>query len=99
MCAYHERVDAATRVGMDRTHTLFVEVYHDLGAETAPSTSQGERWGPASSAGCKRSWSPSRLSRWDSCLTPPSLPTKGQRMPCLVRVVGTSKPLTKATKA
>jgi hypothetical protein len=36
MHAYHERVDVATRVGLDRTHTLFVGAYHDLGVEMAP---------------------------------------------------------------
>jgi chromosome segregation ATPase len=32
MCAYHKRVEAATQVGVDRAHTLFVVAYRDLGA-------------------------------------------------------------------
>jgi hypothetical protein len=82
MRAYHKRVDAARRVGVDRVHTLFIDAYHDLDAETAPFNKSGGRWGPASSAGCKRSWSPSRLSQRASCLMPLSLPAKGQQMPC-----------------
>jgi hypothetical protein len=36
MRAYHERVDVVTRAGVDRAHTLFIDAYHDLGAETGP---------------------------------------------------------------
>jgi cell division septum initiation protein DivIVA len=32
MRAYHERVEATTRVGVDQAHTLFVDAYYDLGA-------------------------------------------------------------------
>jgi hypothetical protein len=84
ICAYHERVDAAPQACIDRAHTLFVDAYHDLGTETAPSTCRGGRWRPASLARCKSSWSPSCLSRRASCLTPPSLPAKGQRMTSLL---------------
>jgi hypothetical protein len=43
MCAYREKVEAATRAGVDRTHTLFVEAYRDLGMQTAPfDKSEGE---------------------------------------------------------
>jgi hypothetical protein len=45
MCAYREMVEAATRVGMDRAHTLFGDAYRDMGAQTAPSTNQKGRWG------------------------------------------------------
>lgn len=53
---HHERVEATTRADVDRAHTLFVDAHHDLGAETTRfDKSGGERWGPASLAGCKRS--------------------------------------------
>jgi hypothetical protein len=32
MRAYCEKTESTTRVGVDRAHTLFVDVYHDLGA-------------------------------------------------------------------
>jgi hypothetical protein len=98
MHTYHERMEASTRAGMDKAHTLFVDVYHDLDEETPPSTRQGERWGPASLTDCSRSWGPSRLLRRASCLTPPSLPMKGQRMPCPVWAIGTSKPLARVMR-
>jgi hypothetical protein len=41
MRAYHERVDATTRVGMDRAHTLFVDTYHDLGTKMVPFDKSG----------------------------------------------------------
>jgi hypothetical protein len=31
MCGYHERTEFATRAGVDRAHTLFVDAYHDFG--------------------------------------------------------------------
>jgi hypothetical protein len=36
MRAYNERMGAATRVGVDWAHTLFVDAYRDLGAQTVP---------------------------------------------------------------
>jgi hypothetical protein len=36
MRAYREKVQAATRVGMDQAHTLFVDAYCDLGTQTTP---------------------------------------------------------------
>jgi hypothetical protein len=41
MRAYHERVDAIMRVGVDRLHTLFVDAYQDLGTEMAPFDKSG----------------------------------------------------------
>jgi 3-phenylpropionate/cinnamic acid dioxygenase small subunit len=32
MCAYREKMESATRVEVDRAHTLFVDAYRDLGA-------------------------------------------------------------------
>jgi hypothetical protein len=34
--AYRERVEATTRVGVDRAHTFFVDAYLDLDVHTAP---------------------------------------------------------------
>lgn len=36
MRAYHEKVEATTRVGVDRAHALFVDAYRDLGTQTDP---------------------------------------------------------------
>jgi hypothetical protein len=30
MHAYHEKAESATRAGVNRAHTLFVDAYHDL---------------------------------------------------------------------
>jgi hypothetical protein len=62
MCAYRGKVEAATWVGVDRAHTLFVDAYRGLGGQTTPLKNQKGRWGPASSGGCRRSWSSSCLS-------------------------------------
>lgn len=42
--AHHEKVEVVTQA-MDRTHTLFVEAYHDLGAEIAPFDKLGGELG------------------------------------------------------
>jgi hypothetical protein len=42
---YHERVEAATRVGVDQAHTLFIDAYHDLGVETTPFDRSGQEVG------------------------------------------------------
>jgi hypothetical protein len=34
--SYCEKMEASTRVGVERAHTLFVEAYRELGAQTAP---------------------------------------------------------------
>ena len=36
MRAYYKKTESATCAGVDQAHTLFVDVYHDLGAQTAP---------------------------------------------------------------
>jgi membrane protein involved in colicin uptake len=36
MCAYYKKAESATYAGVDHAHTLFVDVYRDLGAQTAP---------------------------------------------------------------
>lgn len=36
MKVYHDKVEVATSVGVDRAHSLFVYAYHYLGAKTAP---------------------------------------------------------------
>jgi hypothetical protein len=38
-------VESATRAGVDRAHTLFVDAYHDLGAQTAPFNKSGKEVG------------------------------------------------------
>jgi chromosome segregation ATPase len=32
---HHKKTESTTRAGVDRVHTLFVDAYHDLGAQTA----------------------------------------------------------------
>ena len=34
--SYCEKTEASTRAGVERVHTLFVEAYSELGAQTAP---------------------------------------------------------------
>jgi hypothetical protein len=41
MRAYRERTESATRAGVDRAHTIFVDAYRDLGAQTAPFDKSG----------------------------------------------------------
>lgn len=55
MCVYREKTESATRVEVDRAHTLFVMRTVTLVCKLLPSTSRGGRWGPASLGGCKRS--------------------------------------------
>jgi hypothetical protein len=45
MCSHRERTESFTRVGVERTHTLFVDTYRDLGARTAPFDKSGEEVG------------------------------------------------------
>ena len=52
---HREKTEYATRAGVDRAHTLFLDVYRDLGVQTAPSTNHGRRWEPASWGGCRMS--------------------------------------------
>jgi hypothetical protein len=42
---YCEKTKASTRAGVERAHTLFVEAYRELGAQTAPSDKSGEEVG------------------------------------------------------
>jgi chromosome segregation ATPase len=41
MSAYREKTESTTRAGVDRAHTLFVDAYRDLGAQTAPFDKSG----------------------------------------------------------
>jgi hypothetical protein len=41
MRAYRKKTESATRVGVDRALTLFVDAYRDLGAQTAPFDKSG----------------------------------------------------------
>ena len=43
--SYCEKTEASTRVGVERAHTLFVEAYRELGAQTAPFDKSGEEVG------------------------------------------------------
>jgi hypothetical protein len=52
---YHDKVEVATSVGVDRAHSLFVYAYHNLGAETAPFGRSGDSWGLASLVCYRRS--------------------------------------------
>jgi hypothetical protein len=42
LCSYCEKTEASTRAGVERAHTLFVEAYPKLGAQTAPFDKSGE---------------------------------------------------------
>jgi seryl-tRNA synthetase len=89
--SYTEKTEASTRAGVERAHTMFVDVYREPSARTAPFDRSGEEAGLRFLGGCRRSWSHSCLSRWASCPTPRLLPTRGLRMPCPVKGVGISK--------
>jgi chromosome segregation ATPase len=41
MHGHRERIESSTCARVDRTHTLFVDAYRDLGTQTAPSTNWG----------------------------------------------------------
>jgi hypothetical protein len=45
LCSYTEKTEASTRAGVERAHTLFVDVYHELGARTTPFDMSGEEVG------------------------------------------------------
>jgi hypothetical protein len=45
MRGHHEKTESAIRVGVDRAHTLFVDAYRDLGAQTAPLDKSEEEVG------------------------------------------------------
>lgn len=45
MNADRQRVDATTRVGVERAHALFFEAYYDFGAEMTPFNIAGEGLG------------------------------------------------------
>jgi hypothetical protein len=45
MPGYCEKTESATRAGVDRAHSLFVDVYHNLGTQTAPFDKSGEEVG------------------------------------------------------
>jgi hypothetical protein len=40
--AHHEKTESFTRTGVERAHTLFVDAYHELGAQTTPFDESGE---------------------------------------------------------
>jgi hypothetical protein len=43
--SYAEKTEASTRAGVERVHTLLVDVYRELGARTAPFDKSGEEVG------------------------------------------------------
>jgi hypothetical protein len=43
--SYCEKTEASTHAGVERAHTLFVEAYSELGAQTAPFDKSGEEVG------------------------------------------------------
>jgi chromosome segregation ATPase len=45
LCSYCEKTEASTCAGVERAHTLFVEAYRELGAQTAPFDKSGEEVG------------------------------------------------------
>jgi hypothetical protein len=57
ICSHCEKTEASTRTDVEWAHTLFVEAYHELGAQTLTSKNRGRRRGYVSLDGCRRSWS------------------------------------------
>jgi hypothetical protein len=96
--SHYEMMEASTRAGVERAHTLFVEAYLEFGAQTAPFDKSGEEVGLRFLGGCRRSWSPSHPSRRVLCPTHPLLPVRGRRMPCPEKDVGTSKSSIRQTR-
>jgi hypothetical protein len=45
MRSHCEKTESVTRAGVDRVHTLFMDAYRDLGAQTAPFDKSGEEMG------------------------------------------------------
>ena len=45
ICGHSERTESSIRAGVERAHTLFVDEYRDLGAQTAPFDESGEEVG------------------------------------------------------
>ena len=45
MHGHRERTESSTHAGVEQAHTLFVDVYRDLGAQTAPFDESGEEVG------------------------------------------------------
>jgi hypothetical protein len=61
---HHEKTEYATRAGVDRAHTLFVDVYHDLGVQTAPFDKSWEEVGT-----CFLGWLQDELESLPSIMT------------------------------
>lgn len=91
--AHHEKVEVVTQA-MDRTHTLFVEAYHDLGAEIAPFDKLGGELGTR-----LLSWLQEKLASLPSIATGlmsyaslvPLSHVKPAQMPFLARAATTSR--------
>jgi predicted nucleic acid-binding Zn-ribbon protein len=45
ICSHHEKTESSTSVGVERAHTLFVDAYRELGAQTVPFDESGEEVG------------------------------------------------------
>jgi hypothetical protein len=91
ICGHREKTESSTHAGVERAHTLFVDAYSELGAQTAPFDESGEEVGLCFLGGCRKNWSRSHLSQWALCSMRPSLPVRGLRMPCPERDAGISK--------
>jgi chromosome segregation ATPase len=52
---HRERTESSTRARVERAHMLFVDAYHDLGAQTAPFDESGQEVGIRFLSGCKMS--------------------------------------------
>jgi uncharacterized protein (UPF0335 family) len=45
MRSHRENTESSTSAGVERAHTLFMDAYHDLGAQTTPFDKSGEEVG------------------------------------------------------
>jgi hypothetical protein len=45
ICSHRETMESSTRTGVERAHTLFVDAYRELGAQTAPFDESREEVG------------------------------------------------------
>jgi hypothetical protein len=91
LLSYTEKTEASTRAGVECAHTLFVDAYRELGAQTAPFDRSGEEVG-LRFLGCLREELESLPSMATGLMSYASLVTcEGQRIPCPPRDVGISK--------
>jgi hypothetical protein len=88
LCSYTKKMEASTRAGVERAHTMFVDAYRELGARTASFDRSGEEVGLRFLGWLQEELESLPSIATASCPTPRLLPTRGRRMPCTVRDAG-----------